>query len=53
MSEAMAPSLALIVAGAVLAGAGVYLMLARSIVRMLLGFILDETLVLDRVLPGA
>lgn len=40
MSEAMAPSLALIVAGAVLAGAGVYLMLARSIVRMLLGFIL-------------
>lgn len=40
MSEPMTPSLALIAAGTVLVGSGVYLMLARSIVRMLLGFVL-------------
>lgn len=40
MSEPMTPSLALLGVGAVLVGCGVYLMLARSIVRMLIGFVL-------------
>ncbi|WP_462417309.1 Na(+)/H(+) antiporter subunit C [Kytococcus sp. Marseille-QA3725] len=40
MTDPMTPSLALLAAGAVLVGCGVYLLLARSIVRMLIGFVL-------------